>query len=347
MLSRIKNKQSIVIIDESSDDVLTLTSLLGCYGLCNIIAFSNSRDALDWLLLNPWDLVLLNLSELAPNGMEILELLKVRNRTEFPIIVSTEIDDTKARHRGLKKGANDFISKPFNPLKVMPKIRGCLELARSAKTLRRNKDEFVRRIEQCTAQLESSYNANIRTLCRAACYRDDDTGNHVRRIGDSAYLLACSIGMSLSWCEMIRIAAPMHDVGKIGIEDAILQKTGALTTAEREKMQEHSRIGYQILNDPNGSAVTQLAAEIALRHHERWDGKGYPDGLQGEEIPLSARIVAVCDVYDALRMARPYKGAWSVEQSKNYLIEEAGKHFDSLLVVAFCNLIDEVEKMRS
>ena len=146
---------------------------------------------------------------------------------------------------------------------------------------------------------------------------------------------------------MIRIAAPMHDVGKIGIKDAILHKTCELTTAERKIMQERSRIGYEILSDPNGSPITDLAAEIALGHHERWDGTGYPDGLQGEAIPLSARVVAICDVYDALRMIRPYKQEWTVEQSRNYLIEQSGRHFDSLLVDVFCNLIDEVEKLRN
>lgn len=346
MLSIIKNERLIVIIDDVPANLLILGSCLRKNGFCNVITFSNSREGLDWLLLNSWDLVLLDLDMPAPNGFEIIERLKERNRAESPIVIVTAFNDSKNRCSGLEKGANDFISKPFELPEVLLRVRGCLESAWSARILRETNGELERKVELRTAQLESSYKATISSLCRAASYRDNDTGDHIHRIGDSAALLARAIGMPSHWCEMIRMAAPMHDVGKIGIEDAILQKTGALTPVERKIMQEHPRIGYKILYDPNGSPVTNLAAEIALRHHERWDGAGYPDGFQCEEIPLSARIVAICDVYDALRMSRPYKGAWDVERSRNYIIEQAGSHFDLSLVEAFCDLIDEVEKLR-
>ncbi|MDO9345498.1 MAG: response regulator [Pseudomonas sp.] len=347
MFSKLKNKNKVVIIDDVETNLLILSSSLRANGLSNIITFSNSKDGLDWLLLNPWGLVLLDLNMPTPNGLEILECLRERDRAEFPIIIITGFNDPKERRSGLDKGANDFISKPFDMPEVLLRVRGCLELAQSARELRETNCKLERKVELRTAQLECSYSSAINTLCRAAAYRDDDTGDHIHRIGDSAALLAQAIGMPSHWYEMMRVAAPMHDVGKIGIEDAILQKTGKLTPAERKIMQEHARIGYEILYDPDGSPVTHLAAEIALRHHERWDGSGYPDGYRCEEIPLSARIVAVCDVYDALRMTRPYKKAWSVECSKNYIIEQAGSHFDPSLTDVFCNLIDEIEVLRS
>ena len=346
MFSKIKAESKIVIIDDVATNLRLLDSCLRAFGLHNISIFSNSAEGLDWLLSNTWDLVLLDLDMPAPDGFEILERLKDRNRTESPIIIVTALNDPQHRRKGLERGANDFISKPIDLPEVLLRVRSCLELAQAARLLRDANGELERKVELRTAQLASSYQAIISSLSRAASYRDDDTGSHIRRIGNSAAMLAKAIGMPAQWCELIRMAAPMHDVGKIGIEDAILQKPGMLTPEERAVMQEHSRIGYEILNDPNGSPVTDLAAEIALAHHERWDGTGYPNKLQHEEIPLSARIVAICDVYDALRMPRPYKQAWDVERARRYIIDQAGTHFDPLLVDIFCNLFDDVEQLR-
>lgn len=346
MFSKINAESKIVIIDDVATNLRLLDSCLRAVGLHNISTFTNSSEGLDWLLSNAWDLVLLDLDMPTPDGFEILERLKQRNRTESPIIIVTALNDQQSRRKGLESGANDFISKPIDLPEVLLRVRNCLELAQAARLLRDANGELERKVELRTTQLASSYKAISSSLSRAASFRDDETGSHIDRIGDSAAMLAKAIGMPQQWCELIRMAAPMHDIGKIGIEDAILQKPGALTPAEREIMQEHSRIGYEILHDPNGSPLTDLAAEIALAHHERWDGTGYPSGLRGKEIPLSARIVAICDVYDALRMPRSYKQAWDVERSRNYIIEHAGSHFDPFLVDIFCNLFDEIDHLR-
>jgi len=346
MFSKIKAESRIVIIDDVATNLRLLDSCLRAVGLNNITTFSDSGEGLDWLLSNAWDLLLLDLDMPAPDGFEILDRLGTRDRTESPVIIVTALNDQQNRRKGLEKGANDFISKPIDLPEVLLRVRNCLELAQAAKLLRDVNAELERKVELRTAQLASSYKAISSSLSRAASYRDDDTGHHIVRIGESAALLAKAIGMPTQWCELMRMAAPMHDVGKIGIQDVILQKPGALTPQERTIMQEHVRIGYEILHDPEGSPLTDLAAEIALSHHERWDGTGYPKGLRGKEIPLSARIVAICDVYDAIRMPRAYKQAWDIESSRRFIIEQAGSHFDPFLVDIFCNLFDEVDRLR-
>lgn len=345
MFSGVKRDSQIVIIDDVSTNSRLLDSCLRAFGLHSIRTFNDASEGLEWLLSNTWDLLLLDLDMPAPDGFEILDRLKSRNRTESPIIIVTALNDPQSRRKGLEKGANDFVSKPIDLPELLLRVRSCLDLAQASRILRDANGELERKVELRTAQLASSYQATISSLSRAASYRDDDTGCHIQRIGESAAMVAKAIGMSTQWCELIRRAAPMHDVGKIGIEDAILQKPGPLTPAERAVMQEHPRIGYQILHDSNGSPLTDLAAEIALAHHERWDGEGYPNRLRGEEIPLSARIVAICDVYDALRMTRPYKPAWSIERSRDYIREQAGGHFDPSLVDAVCNLFDDIDKL--
>lgn len=347
MFAKINAESRIVIIDDVPTNLRLLDSCLRAVGLRNITTFSDSAQGLDWLLSNAWDLVLLDLDMPAPDGFEILDRLNKRDRTESPVIIVTALNDQQNRRKGLEKGANDFISKPIDLPEVLLRVRNCLELSQAAKQLRDVNAELERKVELRTVQLASSYKAISSSLNRAASYRDDDTGQHIVRIGESSALLAKAIGMPSQWCELMKMAAPLHDIGKIGIADAILQKPGALTPQERQIMQEHARIGYEILRDPHGSPLTDLAAEIALAHHERWDGTGYPNGLQGTQIPLSARIVSICDVYDAIRMPRAYKQAWDVERSRRFITDQAGTQFDPFLVDTFCILFDEIDRLRS
>ncbi|WLG37106.1 HD-GYP domain-containing protein [Pseudomonas rhodesiae] len=347
MFAKINAESRIVIIDDVPTNLRLLDSCLRAVGLRNITTFSDSAQGLDWLLSNAWDLVLLDLDMPAPDGFEILDRLNKRDRTESPVIIVTALNDQQNRRKGLEKGANDFISKPIDLPEVLLRVRNCLELSQAAKQLRDVNAELERKVELRTVQLASSYKAISSSLNRAASYRDDDTGQHIVRIGESSALLAKAIGMPSQWCELMKMAAPLHDIGKIGIADAILQKPGALTPQERQIMQEHARIGYEILRDPHGSPLTDLAAEIALAHHERWDGTGYPNGLQGTQIPLSARIVSICDVYDAIRMPRAYKQAWDVERSRRFITDQAGTQFDPFLVDTFSSLFDEIDRLRS
>ncbi|MBA2922990.1 response regulator [Pseudomonas sp. P7] len=346
MSSQLLAESEIVIIDDVLTNLLIISSYLKVVGFSRVHVFSDSTEGLEWLLNNKWDLALLDLNMPFPNGFDILEQLQERDRAEQPIIIVTALNDPASRRKGLEKGANEFVSKPMDFPELLLRVQGCLKLSDASRKLRSNNIELARQVEERTEQLQNSYKAVISSLSKAASYRDEETGSHIRRIGQSAAIVANALNMPSPWCDLIRLAAPMHDVGKIGVDDCILRKPGALTDEERNAMQQHTRIGYEILSNSNGAAVTEMAAEIALSHHERWDGHGYPDGLKGESIPLSARIVAICDVYDALRMNRPYKKAWAKERAQSYIFDQSGKHFDPRIADVFCSLFDEIEELR-
>lgn len=346
MLSKDFHQSRVVIVDDVVANNRLLESSLKAFGLRNIISFSDSAAALEWLQQNPWNLLLLDLDMPAPNGFEILRSLASRDRSASPVIIITALSDTANRRTGLELGANDYLSKPVDLPEVILRVRNNLQLSHASHALQTLNQTLEQRVRERTAQLKHSHSALMRTLTRAAAYRDSETGNHITRIGESAALIASAMGMETDWVELMRQAAPMHDVGKIGIADHILLKPGPLTEQERLTMQEHPQIGYSILHDEHPSALTRMAAEIALGHHEKWDGSGYPNGLSGDRIPLSARIVALCDVYDALRMPRPYKAAWPDEKAQQYIREQSGKHFDPTLVAVIEGLYEHIEALQ-
>lgn len=346
MLAKALHQSRVVIVDDVVANSRLLESSLKAFGLRNTISFSDSAAALDWLQHNPWNLLLLDLDMPAPNGFDILRTLGERDRNSQPIIIITAMSDIHSRRLGLELGANDYLSKPVDLPELILRVGNNLQLSHANLALRDGNAALEARVRERTEQLSNSYGAVVRTLSRAAAYRDSETGNHILRIGQSAALIARAYGMEESWVELMRLAAPMHDVGKIGIPDDILLKPGALTEAERSVIQTHASIGHAILSDEHPSELTLLAAEIALSHHEKWDGSGYPQGLSGEQIPLSGRIVAICDVYDALRMPRPYKQPWSREDSQRFIREQAGKHFDPRLVTITEGLYEQIEALQ-
>ncbi|MBU1332254.1 MAG: response regulator [Gammaproteobacteria bacterium] len=337
---------SVVVIDDVAANLRLLESSLRALGLRQVRAFSDSAAGLDWLLNNPWDLLLLDLDMPAPDGFEILRQLGGRKRCSSPVILVTALSDAENRRRGLELGANDYVSKPLDLPELLLRVCNNLELSQASKALQHERDSLEEKVRERTQALDQSFQSVIRSLARAADYKDNETGNHIMRIGESAALIGRALGLEPEWVELLRQAAPMHDVGKIGIPDAILLKPGRLTDEERTLMSRHARIGHDILRDEQYSPLLELAAEIALNHHEKWDGSGYPQGLRGEEIPLSARIVALCDVYDALRSSRPYKPAWTAENAQAYILEQAGQHFDPQLVAIMRLLFDDLEAMQ-
>lgn len=339
----IRLKAPIVIIDDVAANVRLLSSSLKAFGLDDQVSFTDPAAGLDWLRTHDWDLLLLDLDMPAPNGFDILKALEPRNRIERPVILVTALNDPQSRRQGLELGANDYICKPLDLPEVILRIHNSLLLKTTTDDLKRANAELEERVRQRTAELQDSYRAVIGALSRAASYRDDDTGEHIHRIGTFACMLAEGMGLPAHWCTLIRQAAPMHDVGKIGIPDEILLKPGVLTPEERERMKAHAWIGYDILHDDSNSELTAMAAQIALTHHEKWDGSGYPQGLAGEQIPLEARIVALCDVYDALRQPRPYKTAWTRERALELIREQTGRHFDPAVVAVFDGLIEDIE----
>lgn len=334
---------TVVLVDDTPANLRLLESSMKAFGLRNVKAFSDSAAALLWLQNTAWDLLVLDLDMPEPDGFDILKALDARDRSAMPIIIVSALSRPEDRRKGLSLGANDYICKPLDLPELLLRVRSTLELAIATQALSVERDRLEEILQKRTAQLSSSYQSIIGMLSRAAGYRENETERHIMRIGEYAALIARAIGLTEEQCEHMRLAMPMHDIGKIGIPEAILKKSGPFSPEEREVMEHHARIGFHILNDSASTPLTLLAAEIALYHHERWDGKGYPQGLKGEEIPLSGRIAALCDVYDALRSARPYKTAWSAEETLAYFRECSGTHFDPQLVHVFERIFDQLE----
>ncbi|WP_081016633.1 MULTISPECIES: HD domain-containing phosphohydrolase [Pseudomonas] len=344
MFTDIPDDVRIVVVDDVAANLRLLSSSLKAFGLANVTCFSDSAAGLQWLKTNSWDLLLLDLDMPEPNGFQILEHLSGRDRSRQPVIILTALTDAQSRRKGLELGANDYLPKPLDLPELVLRVRNCLRLAQATSRLQKANLDLEVQVLQRTLQLQESYRAAIRALGRAASYRDNETGDHIQRIGDSAALIAAAIGQPASWCERLRMAAPMHDLGKIGIPDHVLLKQGPLTEQERQVIMEHPGIGYSILHNGAMDELTEMAAQIAYCHHEKWDGSGYPRGLSGEAIPLAARIVALCDVYDALRMPRPYKPSWSAQRAQTFIREQAGQHFDPRLVEVIEGCFEQIEQ---
>lgn len=338
---------TVVLVDDTPANLRLLESSMKAFGLRKVQAFSDSAAALLWLQNRPWDLLVLDLDMPAPNGFDILKALEGRNRSAMPIIIVSALSRPEDRRKGLSLGANDYICKPLDLPELLLRVRSTLELAIATQALSDDRDRLEQTVHERTSELHNSYQSIIGMLSRAAGYRENETERHVMRIGEYAALIARAVGLTEEQCEHMRLAMPMHDIGKIGIPEAILKKSGPFSPEEREIMEHHARIGFHILNDTASTPLTQLAAEIALYHHEHWDGKGYPQGLSGEDIPLSGRIAALCDVYDALRSARPYKTAWSAEETLAFFRERSGSHFDPGLVQAFERIFDQLENIQN
>ena len=274
------------------------------------------------------DLVLLDIMMPHMDGYAVCCALKADAATaSIPVIFITALTDSQDETAGFDVGGVDYLTKPVSPPVVRARVRTHLSLVRMDE-LRETRLQIVQR------------------LGRAAEYKDNETGLHVIRMSHFSKLLALAAGHSPAWAEDLLNAAPMHDVGKIGIPDAVLRKPGPQDAAEWDTMRRHPEIGAEIIGE-HPSGVLQLAREIALAHHEKWDGSGYPRGLAGEAIPLSARIVAIADVFDALTTRRPYKEPWPVQEAMNHIAAQAGKHFDPALVALFAPLLPQLLEVRA
>ena len=274
------------------------------------------------------DLVLLDIMMPNMDGYAVCCALKADAATaSIPVIFITALNDSQDETAGFDVGGVDYLTKPVSPPVVRARVRTHLSLVRMDE-LRETRLQIVQR------------------LGRAAEYKDNETGMHVIRMSHFSKLLALAAGCSPAWAEDLLNAAPMHDVGKIGIPDAVLRKPGPLDADEWATMRRHPEIGAEIIGE-HPSGVLQLAREIALAHHEKWDGSGYPRGLAGEAIPLSARIVAIADVFDALTTRRPYKEPWPVQDALDHIAAQAGKHFDPALVALFAPLLPQLLEIRA
>lgn len=318
-------KPCILLVDDEPTNLQVLRQVLQQdYRL--LFATSGER-ALQLAKEQRPQLILLDVMMPKMDGIAVCLTLKQQPETaHIPVIFVTALAEASDETRGFDAGAVDYITKPISAPVVRARVRTHLSLVRTEE-LRETRLQIVQR------------------LGRAAEYKDNETGMHVVRMSHFSHRLALAAGCSEQWAEALLNAAPMHDVGKIGIPDAILQKPGPLTPEEWQVMRKHPEIGAEILGE-HPSDVLRLARSVALGHHEKWDGSGYPYGQVGEAIPLEARIVAVADVFDALTSERPYKKAWPVDEAIAHIQGQSGKHFDPALVEAFLPLLPELERIR-
>jgi len=280
------------------------------------------------------------------DGIEVIKRIRVLpGCEEIPIVVVTVVGDPEVRYRALQAGATDFLARPLDRVECQARCRNLLMLSKHQKVVRDRASWLEHQVSLATRQIRDRERETLLRLAKAGEYRDEGTGNHVLRMARYSRLISEWLQLEKNECDEIEVAAPMHDIGKIGIPDHVLLKPGKLGPDEWELMKEHSRIGYEILRDSRSRYIA-LGAQIARYHHERYDGSGYPEGLEGDEIPLPALIVAVADVYDALTTERPYKQAWRSADAVDYIRGESGRHFAPRCVEAFLGqlaLVREVE----
>lgn len=335
-------KATILIVDDQPANVKLLEKMLRSAGYVSIISTCDSLAVEQIYLEQDIDLVLLDIRMPRMDGFEVMGRLKALAEDEMlSILVLTAQTDQETRLRSLSEGAKDFLTKPFDRLEVLNRIRNMLEVRLLHKQVSEHNEQLAKRVKERTEEIEQTRLEVIQRLGRAAEYRDNETGMHVLRMSHYSYLIGLAAGMDPSEAEMLLHAAPMHDIGKIGIPDSILLKPGKLDEEEWLNMQRHAEIGADILSGSN-SPLLDMARVIALTHHEKWDGSGYPYGLKEDNIPLVGRIVPIADVFDALTSKRPYKEAWSVEDAIDEIVRLKGRHFDPVLVEHFIAILPQI-----
>ncbi|HEV8131103.1 MAG TPA: HD domain-containing phosphohydrolase [Acidobacteriota bacterium] len=325
----------ILIIDDQSDTVDFLRELLRKFGYRNLQSTTDPSQALKLYSEFRPDLVLLDLHMPLLDGLSVMKKLRSQDpaNSYLPILVLTADHGSEAKQSALSMGAKDFVSKPFDTTEILLRIRNLLETRALHLQLQNQNQILEEKVHQRTADLEQARLEILERLALAAEYRDDSTGQHTTRVSQTSVRVAKSLGLSAEKIDLIRKAAPLHDIGKIGIPDSILLKPGRLTPAEFERMKTHTTIGGKILSGSR-SPLLKIAREIALYHHERWDGGGYAR-IAGEDIPLEGRIVAIADSFDALTHERPYKSAWPAVRATEEIERQSGAQFDPLVVAAF------------
>jgi len=337
----------MVVDDQSTGRAILEQVVRGLDERVEVEGFARPVDAVVWATKNVSDLVLVDYMMPEMDGIEFVKRLRALPGYEHvPIVMVTVHDDRKLRYAALDAGITDFLTKPVDARECLARCRNLLTLRRQQLVLEDKRRLLEHMVEDATREVREREKETLLRLARAGEFRDEETGNHLIRMSRYSRLIAGAIGLDQDEAETVELAAPLHDIGKIGIPDQILLKPGKLEALEWDVMRRHAVIGHEILKG-SASKYVRMGALIALGHHERYDGSGYPNGLVGDHIPLSARIVAVADVYDALTSVRPYKKAWTSEQAYEYVASQAGKHFDPRMVEAFRNMKTQVLEVQS
>ena len=335
-------KASILVVDDEPANVMLLEKILETKGFSNVFSTQDPTKVLSLFQQLNSDLILLDLNMPVLDGYGVMDKLnELTNNKPPPILVLTAQDMQSYRQRALDNGARDYVTKPFDASELISRVRNLLEVQMAHKYMSHQNEILERKVQERTQMIHDTRLQVVRRLGRAAEYRDNETGLHIIRMSKMAAVIGKAAGMSDEECDLLLNAAPMHDIGKIGIPDNILLKPGKFEGDEWAIMQTHAQIGADILSGDDSELMT-MAHEIALSHHEKWNGKGYPNALEGEAIPLSGRVTALADVFDALTSVRPYKKAWTVEDAVSLIKEESGQHFDPRLVELFVQSLPEI-----
>ena len=331
----------ILVVDDQESNVLLLDRLLRMKGYAQIETLTDSRRAVDRFVTTRPDLVLLDLRMPHKSGLEVLEDLQplIASDDFVPVLILTADTAPETKQTALSMGAKDFLNKPFDAVEALLRIHNLLETRFLYVQLRAQNEQLDHKVRERTRELVEAQNEILTRLALAAEYRDDQTGEHTRRVGYMAAMLARQLGLTDEEVELIRQAAPLHDIGKIGIPDAVLMKPGRLSAAEFAVMKTHTEIGSRLLSGSR-FPLLRLAQEIARTHHEAFTGGGYY-GLRGEQIPLASRIVTVADAFDALTHDRPYRPATTLRKAVEELRRESGTQFDPLVVDALAQVLEQ------
>jgi two-component system response regulator RpfG len=345
MLPSLKN--TVIVVDDQSTGRAILEQVVrGLDDRIVVQPFERPIDAVLWATKHIADLVLVDYSMPDMDGIEFVRRLRsLPGYEHVPMVMVTVHDDRKIRYSALDAGITDFLIKPIDARECLARCRNLITLRRQHLALEDRKRLLEGMVEDATQEIREREKETLLRLARAGEFRDEETGNHLIRMARYSRLIADAIGLSHDEAETIELAAPLHDIGKIGIPDQILLKPGRLDEPELGIMRKHPVIGHEILKG-SASKYVRMGALIALGHHEKYDGSGYPNGLVGDHIPLCARVVAVADVFDALTAVRPYKKAWSTADALAYLDAQKGRHFDPRLVAAFAGASGEVVRVQ-
>ena len=334
----LRSRQTILVADDMPENIELLKSILeNDY----VVKVANNGEKVLRIVYSdtPPDLILLDIMMPGLSGHEVCRRLKSNpDRRKIPVIFVTAMSEMEDERLGFEIGAVDYIAKPVSPPIVLARVKTHLALYDQNR-------ELERMVDQRTRELLTSRSQIIRRLGRAAEFKDNETGNHVIRMSHYTRLIGAAAGLGERSLDILFNTAPMHDIGKLGVPDSILLKPGRLDAAEWDIMRQHPRMGSEIIGDHDDELLS-TAHSIALTHHEKWDGSGYPAGLTGARIPLAGRIVAIADVLDALLSERPYKPAYSLDESMQYMNAQAGKHFDPTLIPALHAVLPQVVKIR-
>lgn len=338
----------ILIVDDQTTSLKIMRKLVTKLDYeKRVHCFTDPVAALDWTKQNACDLVIADLRMPVMTGIELTRWFrKLPGCDDIPVVIVTVAEDRQSRYSALQAGATDFLTKPVDHIEFQSRCRNLLSLRDHQRHTLDHARWLEDRVADAVKEIEVREKDTLMHLARAGAYRDPYTGAHVQRMAQYSKIIARSLGLSDELCLRLEFAAPLHDIGKVGVPDNILLKQGPLTGQERQIIEAHTTMGYDILKD-SPSKYLQTGAIIALQHHEYFEGGGYPHGLKADKITLEARIVAIADVFDALMTQRPYKLAWTLQDTLAYIKQRSGSQFDPDCVNAFFAALDAILKVRS